>query len=106
MGIAMRRVPLRAIRRWLAGLLFALLAWCPHAHALDAALDIDQYAHTAWHIGDGVANGYVTSFAQGADGYLWLGTDFGVLRFDGVRTVPLHTDVPLTDERIRCLLMA
>src|SRR5262249_59633827 len=32
--------------------------------------------------------GSIGSFAQTADGYIWLGTEFGLLRFDGVRTVP------------------
>src|SRR5215468_3869467 len=31
--------------------------------------------------------GSITSFAQTPDGYLWLGTEFGLLRFDGVRNV-------------------
>src|SRR6266403_1739143 len=65
-----------------------LLAWCTCAFALDPALDINQYAHTAWKIREGFSKGRVTSFAQTPDGYLWLGTEFGLLRFDGVRNVP------------------
>src|SRR5712671_112446 len=65
-----------------------LLAWCTCAFALDPALDISQYAHTAWKIREGFSKGRVTSFAQTPDGYLWLGTEFGLLRFDGVRNVP------------------
>src|SRR6202051_4921477 len=65
-----------------------LLACCPCASALNPSLDINQYAHTAWMIGDGVFNGGITSIAQTPDGYLWLGTESGLLRFDGVRTVP------------------
>jgi len=33
--------------------------------------------------------GQFTHFAQTPDGYLWLGTQSGVVRFDGVRAVPL-----------------
>jgi hypothetical protein len=32
------------------GLVFMLLAWCPYSFALNPALDVSQYAHTAWKI--------------------------------------------------------
>ena len=74
--------------------LFALgtvyvLLWCPHALALDPSLDISQYAHTAWTDRDGFLPGAVYAITQAPDGYLWLGTQSGVVRFDGVRAVPL-----------------
>ena len=65
-----------------------LLACCSFAFALDPALDISQYAHTAWKVRDGFAKGFIYAIAQTPDGYLWLGTEFGLLRFDGVRAVP------------------
>jgi signal transduction histidine kinase/ligand-binding sensor domain-containing protein len=65
-----------------------LLACCPCASALNPSLDIDQYAHTAWTVRDGFFKGSITSIAQTPDGYLWLGTELGLLRFDGVRAVP------------------
>src|SRR5258707_13454521 len=68
--------------------LACLLAWCPSAVALNPALDMSQYAHTAWKIRDGFTKGTITSIAQTGDGYLWLGTEFGLLRLDGVRAVP------------------
>jgi len=74
--------------------LFALstlntLVWSPPALALDPSLGISQYAHTAWTFRNGFLNGAVYSIAQTSDGYLWLGTQSGVVRFDGVRAVPL-----------------
>src|SRR6266403_526090 len=69
-------------------LAYMLLACCPCAFALDPALDVSQYAHTVWKIRDGFFKGQTTSVAQTPDGYLWLATEFGLLRFDGVRTVP------------------
>lgn len=69
-------------------ILASLLLWCPRALALDPALDVSQYAHTAWKIRDGFAKGSVLSIAQTPDGYLWVGTAFGLSRFDGVRNVP------------------
>ena len=65
-----------------------LLAWCACAFALDPSLDISQYAHTSWKVREGFARGRITAIAQTPDGYLWLGTEFGILRFDGVRAVP------------------
>ena len=64
------------------------LALCPCAFALNPSLDINQYAHTAWTVREGFFKGTITSIAQTPDGYLWLGTEFGLLRFDGVRSVP------------------
>jgi len=68
--------------------LACLLAWCPRAFALDPALDVSQYAHTAWKIRDGFPKGQILAMAQTPDGYLWLGTEFGLVRFDGVKNVP------------------
>jgi signal transduction histidine kinase/ligand-binding sensor domain-containing protein len=65
-----------------------LLFGCPGAFALNPTLDVSQYAHRAWTIRQGFFKGAISSIAQTPDGYLWLGTEFGLLRFDGVRTTP------------------
>ena len=64
------------------------LAWCPCALALNPALDVSQYTHTAWKIREGFSEGSIISTAQTPDGYLWVGTSFGLSRFDGVQNVP------------------
>src|SRR5215510_7697025 len=85
-----------------------LLMLRPSAFALDPALDVSQYAHTPWKIRDGFTKGTIYSIAQTPDGYLWLGTEFGLVRFDGVRTVswqpPLNQHLP--DNFIWSLLAA
>src|ERR1700752_5004602 len=65
-----------------------LLACRICAFALDPSLDVGQYAHAAWKVQDGFAKGAIASIAQTPDGYLWLGTEFGLFRFDGVRVKP------------------
>ena len=67
-----------------------LLGWCPTAFALNPALDVSQYAHTSWKVRDGFVKGRVQAVAQTPDGYLWIGTDVGLFRFDGVRVVPFE----------------
>jgi signal transduction histidine kinase/ligand-binding sensor domain-containing protein len=58
------------------------------AVALDSGLRMSQYAHTSWRLQDGVFNGVPTAIVQTTDGYLWIGTTSGLMRFDGVRFVP------------------
>src|SRR4029077_3493180 len=67
-----------------------LLALSSCAFALDPSLDVSQYAHTAWRVRDGFTRGAIQAIAQTPDGYLWLGTEFGLYRFDGVRAIPWH----------------
>lgn len=65
-----------------------LLSCTPCAFALNPSLDVNQYAHTAWKVREGFAKGEITSIAQTPDGYIWLATQFGLLRFDGVKAAP------------------
>src|SRR6266403_5349476 len=85
-----------------------LLLCSPHAWALDPALDVSQYAHAAWKVREGFSKGFVIAIAQTPDGYLWLGTEFGLLRFDGVRAVPWEppADQHLPSSYILSLLAA
>ncbi len=62
----------------------AWLAIANAAHALDAQRRIGQFHHTAWTVKEG-APGQVTALAQTQDGYLWLATQIGLFRFDGVQ---------------------
>jgi signal transduction histidine kinase/ligand-binding sensor domain-containing protein len=56
------------------------------AKALDPHKLISQFTHTSWTAKDGVP-GPVRAIAQTPDGYLWLGTEAGLYRFDGLRFV-------------------
>src|SRR5467141_3517143 len=56
------------------------------AKALDPQKFISQFTHTSWTAKDGIP-GPVRAIAQTPDGYLWLGTETGLYRFDGLRFV-------------------
>ena len=58
------------------------------ARALDPSKHISQYAHAAWRTQDGFFSGAPNAITQTVDGYVWIGTSTGLVRFDGVRFVP------------------
>src|SRR2546426_6901289 len=62
-----------------------LLLGARFASALDPAKAISQYSLAAWHAEEGLPNNLVQAIAQTPDGYLWLATQEGLARFDGVR---------------------
>jgi signal transduction histidine kinase/ligand-binding sensor domain-containing protein len=66
-----------------------LLGLTAPAYALDPAQALSQYGHNAWQVRDGELPGPAYPIAQTNDGYLWIGTQAGLVRFDGVRFVPL-----------------
>jgi signal transduction histidine kinase/ligand-binding sensor domain-containing protein len=72
---------------WLLCGLTTLLP-CVSAFALNPNRDLSQYAHTNWRVEDGDIPAIVNAIAQTTDGYIWIGTENGLLRFDGVRFVP------------------
>ena len=64
-----------------------MLLMSPRASALNPSLEVKQYSHTAWTHDEGFM-GETRSIVQTSDGYLLLGTEFGLVRFDGVRFTP------------------
>src|SRR5215469_8132012 len=67
-------------------LVAAALLCAPLGHAgLDPQKAMTQYIHDAWGAKDGLPQNSVLALAQTPDNYLWLGTEEGLVRFDGVR---------------------
>jgi signal transduction histidine kinase/streptogramin lyase len=60
------------------------------ALALDPSRFLTQYGHTAWRSQDGELPPSAFPIAQTTDGYLWIGTRHGLVRFDGARFVPFE----------------
>jgi signal transduction histidine kinase/ligand-binding sensor domain-containing protein len=61
----------------------AVLAPAASAYALDPARALSQFVREEWGIDRGFVDGVVRAIAETPDGYLWLGTDQGLVRFDG-----------------------
>jgi signal transduction histidine kinase/ligand-binding sensor domain-containing protein len=59
-------------------ILFAVPAW-----ALDPRRPLTEFPRDQWGIEQGFSFGAVYAIAQTSDGYLWIGTDRGLVRFDG-----------------------
>ena len=55
---------------------------------LSAAGSLPDYVLSAWGNENGLKPGDVFAVAQDVDGYLWLGTPNGLMRFDGQRFTP------------------
>ena len=65
------------------------------ALALDPAKAITQYVHNVWQVEEGLPQNSIQAILQDRKGYLWLGTQEGLARFDGVRfTVYGKTNTP------------
>jgi diguanylate cyclase (GGDEF)-like protein len=72
-----------------ATLLILLISVSPNLFGLDPSKHIDQYAHGAWTSQHGLPGDAVYQLMQTPDGYLWMRTSAGLVRFDGVRFVAM-----------------
>jgi ligand-binding sensor domain-containing protein len=66
---------------------FCLFVLSAAAWAVDPHTLISQYGHTAWRIQDGFLSN-PESITQTTDGYIWVATAAGLMRFDGVKFTP------------------
>lgn len=69
----------------LAAICFAISFGLRQTSALDHRKAVTQYRHDVWEDKDGLPQNTVLALAQTRDGYLWIGTEVGLVRFDGVR---------------------
>ena len=76
--------------------------------AINPSRSITQYGHTSWLRKDGAFPGIPRQIVQTTDGYLWIGTTEGLVRFDGIRFVPWTppSGEHLASSRINSLLAA
>ncbi|PYR77427.1 MAG: hypothetical protein DMF86_09150, partial [Acidobacteria bacterium] len=76
---------------------FAVIAWLAvalGAQVFAAPADVSParpagFDQTVWRVEDGLPSNVVTSIVQSREGYVWIGTFGGAVRFDGVRFTPV-----------------
>ncbi len=77
--------------------MLALLAavWSRPALALDPDKSLAHCAKETWRVRDGLPGGWVRAIGQSDDGYLWIGAQGGLARYDGVQLVSLASEPAL-----------
>ncbi len=71
---------------WLAVLLGVAICARP-ALCLDKERSLNQFTYQTWQTGSGLPQNTVHGILQGRDGYLWVATEGGLVRFDGYNFV-------------------
>jgi ligand-binding sensor domain-containing protein/signal transduction histidine kinase len=76
------------------------------ALGLDPSRELPQFRHEGWLTETGLPQNTVHSLAQTSDGYIWIGTEEGLARFDGVKFTVFNKQntVQLKSNYIRTLL--
>jgi signal transduction histidine kinase/ligand-binding sensor domain-containing protein len=64
-----------------------MVCFAASANALSSKKAISEYIRDRWDAGAGFPGGPVNAFAQSPDGYLWIATEKGLVRFDGLNFV-------------------
>ncbi len=87
--------------------LLTSIFFCPHdsAYGADLPLVVNEYSLKSWGPQEGLPSGGVWAVTQDTEGFLWLGTDNGPLRFDGTRFRPWSfiSSSPLPDSPVRAI---
>ncbi|MGE0864927.1 MAG: two-component regulator propeller domain-containing protein [Vicinamibacterales bacterium] len=62
----------------------------PPAGASAQSRLLDEYVLTSWTDEEGLFGGWIVGIAQDRDGYMWVGTVSGLIRFDGLNFERFH----------------
>ena len=74
--------------------------------ALEPTTQLASYGRQAWGMENGLPQNTVQALAQTKDGFIWLGTEVGLVRFDGTsfQVFDKNTMPALPGNDVRCLL--
>jgi len=83
-----------------------LLATPVIGRALEPTTPLASYGRQAWGMENGLPQNTVQALAQTKDGFVWLGTEVGLVRFDGngFQVFDKNTAPALPGNDVRCLL--
>ena len=109
----------RGMRRWAhsngvsatlarLGILAIVLTATTMAMALEPTTPLASYSRQSWVMENGLPQNTVQALLQTRDGFIWLGTEVGLVRFDG-NTFTLfdrNSTSALPESDVRCLLEA
>ncbi len=86
---------------------FIVQSFCSPLLALEPDKRVEQYLVDQWGISDGIPSNTVKAVNQTPDGYLWIGTSGGLVRFDGMKfsIIPLPGKEGITPHDIRSLFV-
>ena len=101
-----KRTSSRTVSRCSAALL--ILCSAIAAAAVEPSLPLENMGRQAWVVENGLPQNTVEALAQTRDGFVWVGTEAGLARFDGVsfQTFDRNSTPALPGSDIRCLLSA
>ena len=94
-------------RRWSCCLVVTLgLASGGAGWALEPTTPLPEYGRQSWAMENGLPQNSVHALAQTRDGFVWLGTESGLVRFDGVSFLVLdpRSQPAIPSGDVRCLL--
>ncbi len=85
-----------------------LLAGAAVGLALEPTTPLASYGRQAWGMENGLPQNTVQALVQTRDGFVWLGTEVGLVRFDGngFQVFDKNTSPALPGNDVRCLLAA
>lgn len=72
----------------------AAVCFTQAAQGLDPNRALSQYVRDRWGTEHGLPRGPIYAIEQGTDGYLWIGTEKGLVRFDGLGFVLVRSAQP------------
>ena len=98
----------RHARRSVLVIIAAVMLFVLPAHARNREPPLSDYSLTSWTTKDGLSSSVIWALAQDTDGYLWIGTTGGLIRFDGAQFVNFSRlgGSPLPRSAVRSLYRA